>query len=811
MSKLAMKRRAQEDGDLTTPPPFAPSPPAISLSAHGTGPADDLPRCNDPPQGDLSDTSNSSDESVTPAPVTCSRKKSFRIKPDSDSDWEASGDLLCDYFDRKPSAKRLPSKNFCCYSIFYDTDSDCVEHPDPSDGEIIPCAGGRCPYNFHFHKKCCRRWENLQVETRNNLDVEDITQYFCPCCHPWGRQPHFRTAIEDKAFGRRSDQKPAAKTKRQRKRRKKQPPSSPTAPPAESTVEQPAESSLYSASNVKSFICHLADDKPDDKSRDPDERFDDVCDAFTKKIVLEGHGTINAQTKVAWLRRVLKIKLGSLLSGDLLTRAKKQRCHERLTDILKKSKPTIVNLSIPAMQLGRLIHEQQCQDDMCPHCENPRRDMPIPVNDDSRLVMELFEAASEVVVNRDRGERERKERGRRNQSKTIKSYPDSMFTIQGFPRNYRYREKMVCQQALFVLARRPRLISQTLCFFLKRDPDHGCPVCGHKYTTKLIEDHEFQDEEDELQRDYRQRKAKYDNTKKSARSSQPPRLGRKKLKQQFVCPCWTFRGKHCPLCKGKAKRKQDPNGPEGSMISSCPLCECNCALGPFKNSDRENLAAAYHEYVAGIENRPTVSEIREAGLSNLAELTNVAIQNGIRDCRELDMEITEDSVQGAAVDYINEAEITEEAKYNMGKEIGVPTDRMSDGLHISELQKRERGTVGLRGHKIEQSRARARSTQQQQQHVRAPTKKPSGKRVTMKRTKKQLRKLALKGSPATQVAGEECLEDMAMGRRSSALDRIREAEEDSEDSVDEGVTQSQQVAIDAIHFKKLEQRRKNNK
>lgn len=190
------------------------------------------------------------------------------------------------------------------------------------------------------------------------------------------------------------------------------------------------------------------------------------------------------------------------------------------------------------------------------------------------------------------------------------------------------------------------------------------------------------------------------------------------------------------------------------------------------------------------------------------------------------MELTEDSVQGAAVDYVNDAEISEEARFSMGEEIGVPTNRMSDGTHISELQMRETRPVGKRGHKIEQSRARARATQQQSSRATAKASirgsmaakgappatmktTPGTKGVATKRTKKQLRRLALKGSPATQVAGEECLEDLAMGRRSSALDRIQEAEvESEEESGSEGISASQQVAMDAIHFKKLEQKRK---
>ena len=482
---MAMKRRAQKDGGLAISPPCAPPPPALCHPAPRTKPADDLQRCGDLPTGhpldgkashhaaiasqrdrsdSLFDTSSSSDESVPPAPVTCSRKKPYRIKPDSESDGsdrsesEWSGDRLCEYFDNakppaKPRAKRLPSKNFCCYSIFYESDDDCVEHPDPSDGEMIPCSGGRCPYKFHFHKKCCRRWEQLQTETDPNLDVDEIEQYFCPCCHPWERRRRrrgdLRAAIEEKAFGRRSDgdRKPAAKkTKRSppRKQKSKQPKKRKKQSPPSSTGT-PSDPSGDSLNKVNDFICHLADGngETNEKNRGPDERFDDVCDAFAKKIVHHQEGTLKAATKIEWLRLACRPELSSLLSGGLLKLAKEQQCFSRLKEHLRVKAPAVVKLSVPAMQLGRLIHEQQCQDDCCLHCDNRRRDMPIPANNNSRWVMEMYEAASEVVINRDRTDSEKRARGLKSRSKSIRSYPDSMFTVQGFPRNYRYSEKMV--------------------------------------------------------------------------------------------------------------------------------------------------------------------------------------------------------------------------------------------------------------------------------------------------------------------------------------------------------------------------------
>ena len=54
------------------------------------------------------------------------------------------------------------------------------------------------------------------------------------------------------------------------------------------------------------------------------------------------------------------------------------------------------------------------------------------------------------------------------------------------------------------------------------------------------------------------------------------------------------------------------------------------------------------------------------------------------------------------------------------------------------------------------------------------------KGVPLKRSKKRLKQLLMEGSPATQMASEEILHDMITGNRSTALDHVLEAQEDSE-------------------------------
>lgn len=139
--------------------------------------------------------------------------------------------------------------------------------------------------------------------------------------------------------------------------------------------------------------------------------------------------------------------------------------------------------------------------------------------------------------------------------------------------------------------------------------------------------------EAEFVRDKRAREEQYDgrmveyNKKpKSAKSSQPPRMARSKVVQLHFCGCWYTHGKKCPECKGKAPWIQDPNGRPGDMISSCAVCRCPCCVGPYKNADRDELAAAFHDFQNNKTEYPTVSEHRESGIQDINQMTELCLQ-----------------------------------------------------------------------------------------------------------------------------------------------------------------------------------------
>jgi hypothetical protein len=106
----------------------------------------------------------------------------------------------------------------------------------------------------------------------------------------------------------------------------------------------------------------------------------------------------------------------------------------------------------------------------------------------------------------------------------------------------------------------------------------------------------FDEEIRRLEEDLKQRMKEYGDPKtksaKSAKKTGYPRIGRKKLAQEYLCPCWKFGDKGCPMCNGKGPKIQDPDGRLGELISACPVCRCPCALGKFITTDAIALASS---------------------------------------------------------------------------------------------------------------------------------------------------------------------------------------------------------------------------
>lgn len=137
-------------------------------------------------------------------------------------------------------------------------------------------------------------------------------------------------------------------------------------------------------------------------------------------------------------------------------------------------------------------------------------------------------------------------------------------------------------------------------FLLYQTDSEPCVICNHIYVQKLHTKAEFEADKQRILREYHERLATFTAKSKDARgSSQPPRMGQAKVIQEHICPCAWFVGRKCPECKGNAPRVPDPNGREGATMSSCPVCQCECSVGPFKNSDRPHLHAAFQDWRIG--------------------------------------------------------------------------------------------------------------------------------------------------------------------------------------------------------------------
>lgn len=162
--------------------------------------------------------------------------------------------------------------------------------------------------------------------------------------------------------------------------------------------------------------------------------------------------------------------------------------------------------------------------------------------------------------------------------------------------------------------------------------DQACPVCQHKYVQKLVTKAEYAAEAKQLEEEYKHRLEKYNSLKtKAARDAagmkNPPRkVTKSKIPQKHICICYQLSGRKCPACNGNAPEMQDPHGQLGDMISSCPVCQCPCCVGPFKNEERSELHEQYQQYCQGKDKPTTVSEHSNPGVANLTDMAQVALQ-----------------------------------------------------------------------------------------------------------------------------------------------------------------------------------------
>ena len=175
------------------------------------------------------------------------------------------------------------------------------------------------------------------------------------------------------------------------------------------------------------------------------ERQSQIAIEFSKKLkTFESPGYITKEEKILRSKAVLKRDLESLLNADHLKEAQNLRCYHQLKEILNsRTEPPVHIFAGPAMELAKLIHENQCQDESCIHCQCEFKEKIVKLTSSSRRFVEMYKIACAQVI--DKGKAEREKTGRRSSAKTgKKKFSSSIFTLGNAPKDFRLREEMVC-------------------------------------------------------------------------------------------------------------------------------------------------------------------------------------------------------------------------------------------------------------------------------------------------------------------------------------------------------------------------------
>jgi len=354
-----------------------------------------------------------------------------------------------------------------------------------------------------------------------------------------------------------------------------------------------------------------------------------------------------------------------------------------------------------------------------------------------------------------------------------------------------------------------------------------CPCCNHQHVRKLYKKAILEADAARVEQEKAAKQVIWDAKAPSARSSKPPRSGKGKV-QEYYCVCFQL------------------------------SIDCMCSVGPFKDSMREDLAGQFQDFQNGVDEEPRPTTSDNAGLF-LNTLVEGSIQMADRDIREANLQRSTDTIQGAAVDYVNHSVIDDNDKFAVGNAMGVPTTLMPNGTDIEHYQKKSVGkrfysgglsrVGGQPNDMISQAASgsqdaawtnydlthgsahpnnahlkrpnaglssTSRSNRNNQQRSITPRREAITPRreenndgVSIHRSKKRLRESITKGTPTGARAAEAILDNLANHVDNSSTHTLYDAEDDSELEVEPDYTRSQTVVRTAIVLKKLEIERKS--
>lgn len=239
--------------------------------------------------------------------------------------------------------------------------------------------------------------------------------------------------------------------------------------------------------------------------------------------------------------------------------------------------------------------------------------------------------------------------------------------------------------------------------------------------------------------------------------------------QEYICVCYLLHsrgqatGGNCPLCKAA-----------GSPMKGCFACSCMCCAGPFKDSERQDLA----RFVSLKRDNKTSGPATEASTkSKLGHFVVMAAQQGARDL-EANGDDSHDpiAIQGATSFNLKNAQFEEDAEqHHLRNLLGPLSDTFPDGTHHSTIAGRKKGKRfyqnGL-AHSGETGRVPAAA-------VAAPRTPSMAKRV-----RRKIKANRDKATPDTQQAFAAISDDIADNNNNATKDAIKDGEEDGDMSQD---------------------------
>ena len=186
---------------------------------------------------------------------------------------------------------------------------------------------------------------------------------------------------------------------------------------------------------------------------------------------------------------------------------------------------------------------------------------------------------------------------------------------------------------------------------------------------------------------------KWEQAKKNDRSKNPPRK-KGAVVQSYMCSCYLQQsnldpdGGNCAECRSRKKAipVADPNGRSGAMILGCEICVCDCSTGPFKDSERQDIARA--RYSAKLVNRTkTGPASMQSTLNTLSSMITTGVKKGMLDLSYNNTEVGIDSMQGAIAGNLSRMQFPEDAEQNFFRQaIGPCSDRFPDNKHWRDFE-----------------------------------------------------------------------------------------------------------------------------